>query len=56
MPRIIFYKYSQIAHSMPFTKNYFYEWEKNRTIPSLEYLKCLADYFKVSPRLSTWQN
>lgn len=41
-------KYSQIAHSMPFTKNYFYEWEKNGTIPSLDYLKCLADYFNVS--------
>ena len=42
-------KYSQIAHSMPFTKNYFYEWEKKGTIPSLDYLKCLAEYFNVSP-------
>ena len=42
-------KYSVIAHSMPFTKNYFYEWEKSNTIPSWEYLKAIADYFKVSP-------
>ena len=25
------------------------EWEKKGTIPSLDYLKCLADYFNVSP-------
>lgn len=42
-------KYSQIAHSMPFTKNYFYEWEKAGTIPSWEYLKAIANYFKISP-------
>lgn len=42
-------KYSVIAHYMPFTKNYFYEWEKSGTIPSWEYLKALAEYFKVSP-------
>ena len=41
-------KYSKIAHQMPFTKNYFYEWERNGTIPSLDYLKCLAEYFNVS--------
>lgn len=42
-------KYSQIAHSMPFTSNFFYEWERVGTLPSLEYLFSLADYFKVSP-------
>lgn len=41
-------KYSQIAHKMPFTKNYFYEWERKNMLPSLDYLKCLADYFNVS--------
>ncbi len=41
-------KYSKIAHSMPFTKNYFYEWERNKILPSLEYLEALADYFGVS--------
>lgn len=42
-------KYSIIAHTMPFTKNYFYEWERTGTIPSWEYLKAIAAYFKVSP-------
>ena len=42
-------KYSQIAHKMPFSKNFFYEWERVGTIPSLEYLQALAEYFKVSP-------
>ncbi len=42
-------KYSQIAHNMPFTKNFFYEWERIGTIPSLDYLKALAEYFRVSP-------
>lgn len=42
-------KYSQIAHKMPFPLNFFYEWERRGTIPSLEYLQALAEYFKVSP-------
>ena len=42
-------KYSQIAHKMPFSKNFFYEWERVGTIPSLEYLQALAEYFNVSP-------
>ena len=42
-------KYSQIAHKMPFSKNFFYEWERVGTIPSLEYLQALAESFKVSP-------
>ncbi len=42
-------KYSIIAHTMPFTKNYFYEWERTGTIPSWEYLKAIASHFKVSP-------
>lgn len=41
-------KYSKIAHSMPFTKNFFYEWQREKTLPSLEYLEALADYFNVS--------
>ena len=41
-------KYSKIAHSMPFTKNFFYEWQRAKTLPSLEYLEAIADYFKVS--------
>lgn len=41
-------KYSEIAHYMPFTKNYFYEWQREKTLPSLEYLEALAFYFSVS--------
>ena len=41
-------KYSQIAHKMPFTKNFFYEWQRVKTLPSLDYLRALADYFDVS--------
>lgn len=41
-------KYSKIAHTMPFTANYFYEWQRQKTLPSLEYLEALATYFKVS--------
>ena len=41
-------KYSQVAHTMPFPESYFYEWRRERTTPSLEYLKAIAEYFKVS--------
>ena len=41
-------KYLQIAHKMPFSKNYFYEWQRVKTLPSLDYLRALAGYFDVS--------
>ncbi len=41
-------KYSQIAHKMPFAYSYFYDWLRTNTVPSLEYLEALADYFDVS--------
>ncbi len=41
-------KYSQIAHKMPFSKNFFYEWQRVKTLPSLDYLRALAEYFDVS--------
>lgn len=41
-------KYSQISHKMPFPYSYFYDWLRTDTMPSLEYLEALADYFKVS--------
>lgn len=41
-------KYSQIAHKMPFSRNFFYEWKRMNTLPSLEYLQALAMYFDVS--------
>lgn len=40
--------YSQISNRMPFSKNFFYEWQNKKTLPSLDYLKALAEYFKVS--------
>lgn len=42
-------KYSQVARQMPFSANFFYEWERLGTLPSLEYLYALAEYFKVTP-------
>lgn len=40
--------YSKVANVMPFSKNFFYEWQRTKTLPSLDYLKALAEYFKVS--------
>lgn len=42
-------KYSEIAHSMPFARNSFYEWIKRNNLPSLENLLILSEYFEVSP-------
>lgn len=41
-------KYSVIAHKMTFPENYFYDWIRTNTRPSLDYLKEIARYFKVS--------
>lgn len=41
-------KYSQISHKMPFPYSYFYDWLRTDTLPSLEYLEALAEYFNVS--------
>lgn len=41
-------KYSEIAHKMPFPNSYFYDWQREKTLPSLEYLRAIAEYFKVS--------
>lgn len=40
--------YSKLANKMPFHKSFFYEWKNRNTLPSLEYLQTLADYFNVS--------
>ncbi len=40
--------YGQIAQKMTFSKNYFYEWQRLKTFPSIDYLKQIANYFKVS--------
>lgn len=41
-------KLSGVAAIMPFAKNSFSEWFKKGTLPSLEYLKALAEHFHVS--------
>lgn len=41
--------YGHIASRMPFPRTYIYEWLKENTLPSPEYLLALAEYFNVSP-------
>lgn len=41
--------FSRVASRMPFTKNFFYEWRRSKTYPSIEYLFALSEYFGVSP-------
>lgn len=41
-------KYSAIANKMPFAYNSIYEWIRTGCLPSLEYVKPLAEYFNVS--------
>ncbi len=41
-------KYSSISNKMPFAYNSIYEWIRTGCLPSLEYLKPLAEYFNVS--------
>ena len=40
--------YSKAAHAMPCSRNYFFNWQSNNTLPSLDYLIVLAEYFNVS--------
>lgn len=41
-------KYSEIATTMPFPVNSFYDWHDKGFLPSLEFLEALAIYFDVS--------
>lgn len=41
-------KYSEISHHMSFAPNSIYEWLRSGTLPSLDYLVELAEYFDVS--------
>ncbi|MCD8040077.1 MAG: helix-turn-helix domain-containing protein [Clostridia bacterium] len=41
-------KYSDVSKDMPFAHNAVYEWLRTETIPSLCYMKKLAEYFGVS--------
>ncbi len=41
-------KYSEISHQMSFAPNSIYEWLREGTLPSVDYLVELAAYFDVS--------
>ncbi len=41
-------KYSALSHVMSFAPNSVYEWIRTNSLPSLDYLRELADYFDVS--------
>jgi len=41
--------YGQLASKMDFPRTYIYEWIKERTLPSVEYILEMSDYFKVTP-------
>lgn len=41
-------KYGHIARTMPFSRNLFYDWLREGTLPCLDYLEPLAKYFNVS--------
>ena len=40
--------YGKLASEMHFPRTYIYEWIKEKTLPSIEYLLELSEYFKVS--------
>ena len=42
-------KFAQLASKASFPRTYIYEWNKEGTLPSIDYLFEIADYFKVSP-------
>ncbi|MDE5617859.1 MAG: hypothetical protein K2I79_00015 [Clostridia bacterium] len=41
-------KYCVMADSMPFQKNSYYEWKRNKCLPTLDFLRAIAAYFEVS--------
>lgn len=41
--------YGQLASKMDFPRTYIYEWMKERTLPSVEYVLEIAEFFVVSP-------
>ena len=41
-------KYSEFSHTMSFAPNAVYEWIRTNSLPSLDYLVELAEYFDVS--------
>jgi transcriptional regulator, XRE family len=40
--------FCKIANSMPFPDSYLYDWMRKKVFPSPEFLKPIAEYFKVS--------
>ncbi len=42
-------KYGHLAVKMNFPRNYIYEWKKENTLPSIDYVLNMAKYFDVSP-------
>ena len=42
-------KFGKLASKTSFARNYIYEWNREGTLPSIDYLFEIADYFKVSP-------
>lgn len=41
--------YGQLASKMDFPRTYIYEWIKDGTLPSLDYVMEMAKFFQVSP-------
>ena len=39
--------YSSFAAKMPFQKNSYYEWKRKHSLPCLDYLKAISQYFGV---------
>ncbi len=40
--------YCEIAHHMTFPDSYFHDWMRKKSFPSMEFLRPIAEYFKVS--------
>lgn len=41
--------YGQLASKMDFPRTYIYEWIKENTLPSIDYILSISEYFKVTP-------
>ena len=41
--------YGQLATKMCFPRTYIYEWMKEKSLPSIDYILSISEYFKVTP-------
>ncbi len=41
--------YGQLASKMDFPRTYIYEWIKENTLPAIDYVLAISEYFKVTP-------